>query len=216
MQAPFRVPARRRQHAMSLYADRVLPRLVAWAMRAPDFDAWRARLVPRAQGRVVEVGVGSGPNLRFYGPGVERVIGLDPSAELLRRAAAAHATAPVHLLRAAAEAMPLGDGSMDSAVMTWTLCSVADQRASLAEIRRVLRPGGTLLFVEHGLAPDARVAGWQKRLDPVWWRISCHLDTPVERLLAEAGFTLVERRAEYPGGGPKALAFMTEGVARRD
>lgn len=203
---------------MSLYAERILPRLVAWAMRAPDFDAYRARLVPRALGRVLEVGVGAGGNLPFYGPEAECVIGLDPSAELLRRAArvARHAPLPVQLLRAGAEAIPLRDGCIDSVVMTWTLCSVADQRASLAEIRRVLRPGGLLLFVEHGLAPDARVAAWQRRLDPLWWRISCHLDTPVERLLETAGFTLLDRCAAYPGAGPKALAFMTEGAARRD
>jgi ubiquinone/menaquinone biosynthesis C-methylase UbiE len=126
----------------------------------------------------------------------------------------ARASCPAHLLRAAAEAIPLRDASVNTVVMTWTLCSLRDAHAGLAEVRRVLRPGGELIFVEHGLAPDPAVARWQHRLDPLWARISCHLDNPVERLVAEASFTLVEHRAGYLRTGPRVLTFMTEGVAR--
>jgi ubiquinone/menaquinone biosynthesis C-methylase UbiE len=201
---------------VTAYREWLLPRLIAWVMRAPDLDGYRGRLVPRARGVVLDLGIGSGLNLPLYGPAVQRVIGLDPSADLLRRAgeAATEASCPVHLLRATAEAIPLRDGSVDTVVMTWTLCSLGDARAGLAEARRVLRPGGELVFVEHGLAPEPVVARWQHRLDPLWVRVSCHLDNPVERLIAEAGFEILEARSGYLGRGPKLLTFMTEGIAR--
>ena len=204
---------------MGLYARHVLPRLIAWAMRHPDLAVCRCRLVPLARGRVLEVGIGSGPNLPLYAgrPAVERVIGLDPSPALLARAAAAAATAacPVHLVQASADAIPLPDRSVDTLVMTWTLCSVPDARSALAELRRVLRPGGELLFVEHGLAPEPGVAAWQRRLDPLWTRLSCHLDLPVERLLRDAGFAPAALRTGYLGTGPRPLTFLYEGRARR-
>lgn len=201
---------------MGLYENRILPRLIDWAMRTGELAPYRARLVPRARGRVLELGLGSGLNLPLYRPQVERVIGLEPSAELLRRAGdlAVRAARPVHRLRATAEAIPLATASIDTVVMTWTLCSLRDARAGLREMRRVLRPDGQLLFVEHGLAPEPGVAAWQHRLDPLWWRVSCHLDNPVERLLAEAGFRFLELRSGYLGSGPKIVTFMTEGVAR--
>ena len=117
---------------------------------------------------MLEVGIGSGLNLPFYGSGVEAVIVLDPSAELLRRTATrmAYATVPFHRLQASAEAMPLADRSVDTVVMAWTLCSLADPRAGLGEMKRALRPRGELLFVEHGLAPEPAVAAWQRRLEP--------------------------------------------------
>ncbi|TCZ57306.1 class I SAM-dependent methyltransferase [Roseicella aquatilis] len=201
---------------MGLYADRILPRLIAWAMRTEELTPYRERLIPQARGLVLEVGVGSGLNLPLYGPQVERVVGLDPSAALLRRAAAlaARATCPIHLLRATAAAIPLAPASLDTVVMTWTLCSLPDARAGLREMRRVLRPDGQLLFVEHGLAPEPGIAAWQHRLDPLWWRVSCHLDNPVPQLLAEAGFGALELRSGYLGAGPKVVTYMTEGVAR--
>ncbi|MGE3481471.1 MAG: class I SAM-dependent methyltransferase [Gammaproteobacteria bacterium] len=201
---------------MTFYGRWILPQLTAWAMRTRELTPYRARLVPRARGCVLEVGVGSGLNLPWYGPHVERVIGIEPSGALLRRAAAlrARAACPVHLLAAVAEAIPLATASIDTAVMTWTLCSLGDARAGLREIRRVLRPDGSLLFVEHGLAPDPGIAAWQHRLDPLWWQVSCHLDNPVEQLLAEAGFSLAEHESGYLGTGPKFVTYMTEGLAR--
>jgi len=201
---------------VTFYQHRILPRLIAWAMRTEQLTPYRKRLVTRARGRVLEVGIGSGLNLPLYGPQVERVVGLEPSAALLNRAVplASRAACPVHLLRATAEAMPLAPASMDTVVMTWTLCSLGDASAGLREIRRVLRPDGRLLFVEHGLAPEPGIAAWQHRLDPLWWRVSCHLDNPVERLLAEAGFRFDELRSGYLGTGPRLVTYMTEGVAR--
>jgi len=201
---------------MSIYAEWILPRLIAWTMRTKELAPYRRRLIPRAAGRVLEVGAGSGLNFSLYGAAVEQVVALDPSLALLRRARveAAAAPRPVTLLRGTAEAIPLCDRSIDTVVMTWTLCSLRNPGAGLTEMRRVLRPGGMLIFVEHGLAPDPSIAAWQHRLDPFWARISCHLDTPVDRLVSEAGFALVEHRSGYLGTGPRVLTFMTEGVAR--
>ncbi|MFC3004136.1 class I SAM-dependent methyltransferase [Falsiroseomonas tokyonensis] len=144
------------------------------------------------------------------------VIGLDPSAELLRRATplVAHVAFPVHLVRATAEAIPLVEASVDTTVMAWTLCSLEDARAGLGEMRRVLRPNGELLFVEHGLAPDPETAAWQRRLNPLWTRISCYLNNPVDRMLRETGFDVVELRSGYLGKGPRPMTFMYEDRAR--
>jgi ubiquinone/menaquinone biosynthesis C-methylase UbiE len=201
---------------MGLYSERVLPWLTALTMRNRLLAPYRERLVPRARGRVLELGIGSGLNLPLYGPAVEIVIGLDPSAALLDRAAAmaARAGRPAFFVRASAEAIPLADASVDSIVMTWTLCSIPDAPRALTEMRRVLKPRGALLFVEHGLSTDAGVARWQHRLDPLWLRVSCHLDNPVEQMLNEAGFALEELETGYLGRGPKPLSFMYEGRAR--
>jgi ubiquinone/menaquinone biosynthesis C-methylase UbiE len=201
---------------MGLYKRLILPRLIAWGMRTGDLMPYRRRLVPRASGRVLEVGVGSGLNLPLYSPDVTCVIGLDPSPLLLRRATvlARETRCPVHLIQAAAEAIPLANQSVDTVVMTWTLCSVQNAQAGLRDIRRVLHPAGQLLFVEHGLAPEPRVAAWQHRLDPLWNRLSCHLDNPVERLLSEAGFETVELHSGHLDVGPKVLTFIYEGVAQ--
>lgn len=163
---------------MGTYERWILPRLIDWTMRAEDLASYRRRLVWPARGRVLEVGAGSGLNLPLYGPGVEVVIGLDTSAELLRRAA--------HL--AAAEAIPLAERSVDAIVMAWTLCSLGDARAGLGGTRRVLRPEGERLFVEHGLAPEPGATAWQRRLDPLWARDSCHFDNPVGDMLRVAEF----------------------------
>lgn len=203
---------------MGLYSERIHPWLTALTMRNRLLAPYRKRLVARARGRVLEVGVGSGLNLPLYGPAVEFVVALDPSPALLRRAAAMvrKAGRPVSLVRASAEAIPLADGSVDTIVMTWTLCSIPDATRALSEMRRVLKPGGALLFVEHGLAPDERVAAWQHRLDPLWVKVSCHLDNPVERLLRDSGFALHEVETGYLGRGPRPLTFMYEGRARPD
>lgn len=166
---------------MSFYSRRIFPGLVDWALRNEDATACRERIVPLARGRVMEIGIGSGLNLPFYGSEVDAVVGLDPSAELLAMAKE-RSDGPglsVFLIRAAAEAVPLADRSVDTVVMTWTLCSVSDAPKALGEARRVLRPDGRLLFVEHGLAPEAGIVRWQRRLDPLWTKISCHLDRPV-------------------------------------
>jgi SAM-dependent methyltransferase len=201
---------------MGIYRRSILPRLIDWTMRSRDLTEYRERLVSRARGLVLEIGIGSGLNLPYYSRAVERILGLDPSEELLARSVreGSRATTPLHLVQAAAEAVPMRNESVDTVVMTWTLCSMADARAGLAEIRRVLKPGGELLFVEHGLSPDANVAAWQHRLDPIWTRISCHLDNPVDRLLHGAGFEVSHLDADYLGRGPKIMTFMYEGRAK--
>jgi ubiquinone/menaquinone biosynthesis C-methylase UbiE len=200
---------------MTIYGDHILPRMIDWAMRGEDFDAYRKRLASKARGRVLEIGVGSGLNLPHYGPEVELVVGLDPSARLLDKAkrAAESAPRPAVFIRAAAEAVPLPDASIDSIMMTWTLCSVSDARASLAEMRRVLKPSGVLLFVEHGLSSEPDVARWQHRIDPLWTRISCHLDNPVGTLLRDAGFAIDHLDTGYMRTWPKTLTYMYEGRA---
>lgn len=200
---------------MGCYEQHVLPWLIHFAMGSRELSAYRARIVSGATGNVLEIGIGSGRNLPFYDGRVERVVGLDPSPRLLSiaRKAAGHARVPVDLIRGSAEAIPLPDRSVDTVVMTWTLCSIPDACQALSEMRRVLRPDGRLLFVEHGLAPDERVRQWQHRLDPLWTRISCHLDRPMDRLIRDAGFDIERLDEGYLRRGPKPITFMYEGTA---
>ena len=201
---------------MGLYSRWMLPRLIDWTMRNDELAAYRRRLIPFARGQVLEIGVGSGLNLPLYGPEVVSILGLDSSAELLRRAEqlTAQSHHPVHLIQASAEKIPIRDCAADTVVMTWTLCSILYPARALREISRVLRPGGELLFVEHGLAPEAEVENWQDKLNPLWTRISCHLNRPVDRLIRDAGLELVELETGYMRRAPKTLAFMYEGRAR--
>jgi ubiquinone/menaquinone biosynthesis C-methylase UbiE len=159
---------------MGLYQDWVVPSLIDLSMRNKRLRPYRERVAGAAEGRVLDVGIGSGLNLPFYGQRAREVLGLDPSPRLLARAqdAARHTQVPVHLLEGSAERIPLADRSMDTVVMTWTGCSIPDIRAALKEMRRVLNPGGRLLFVEHGRAPEPGVARWQERLDPLWVQVS--------------------------------------------
>jgi ubiquinone/menaquinone biosynthesis C-methylase UbiE len=166
---------------------------------------------------VLEVGIGSGLNLPLYGPSVRSVIGLDPSPELLRMARdrAAAAPVPVELLEGSAETVPLDDASIDTVVTTWTLCTIPDAPRALSELRRVLRPGGALLFVEHGRAPEPGVARWQDRLDPMWRRLAggCHLNRKIDDLISGAGFQIdALTNARLPG--PRTHTFLYEGRAR--
>ena len=145
-----------------------------------------------AHGLVLEIGVGSGLNLSLYGPAVGQVVGLDPSSELLRlsRSRVAHSRIPVSLVRASALHGPFADAAFDAVVMTWTLCSIPNPIAALIEMRRVRKPGGRLLFVEHGLSPEIRIARWQHRLTPYWKQVGggCHLDRKMDDLIRAAGF----------------------------
>jgi ubiquinone/menaquinone biosynthesis C-methylase UbiE len=201
---------------MSLYDRWILPRLLDLAMSQRQLGAYRAGLVSQAEGRVLEIGIGSVLNLPFYGPGVELILGLDPSEPLLstagRRARAAGRE--VGLMRASAAAIPLAEASVDSLVMTWTLCSIPHPLAALAEMRRVLRPGGKLLFVEHGLSPDPAVQRWQHRLTPLWRHIAggCHLDRKIDGLVRAAGFEIQGLLTDY-ARGPRPFTFMYEGRA---
>jgi ubiquinone/menaquinone biosynthesis C-methylase UbiE len=202
---------------MNFYQTWMLPRLVDFAMRNRAATRYRSLIVPKACGTVLEIGVGSGLNLPFYGAGVEHLYGLDPSAELLAMAAKkARAIAfPIDFIAHASEEIPLEDSSVDTVVMTWTLCSVADPAKALKELRRVIKSGGTLLFVEHGLAPEIRVQAWQQRLNPLWSKLTggCNLNRKMDHLIRSAGFDLAELKTEY-AEGPRPLTYMYSGQAQ--
>lgn len=189
-------------------------------MQAPQLVPYRERTVGGARGRVLEPGIGSGHNLRHYGSAVQAVVGVDPSERLLALARRApHAdTLHVELHRLEATGLPFPDASFDTVVMTWVLCSVPDAVAALGELRRVLRPGGHLHFVEHGLAPEPRVSAWQHRITPLWRHLAggCHLDRPIDVLLLAGGFRLERLERGYAPGpflASRLLAYMYEGVA---
>lgn len=187
-------------------------------MRQKKLAEYRPRVVTAAKGRVLEVGIGSGLNLPLYPESVEGVIGLDPSAALLMMSGKARKRSriPVTLMHGTAESIPLDDASVDTVVMTWTLCSIPDPRRALAEIRRVLKPDGELLFVEHGRAPDLPVRKWQDRLTPVWKKIGggCHLNRPIDELITVAGFAIDGLTVGYMKNAPRAFGYMYEGRAR--
>jgi ubiquinone/menaquinone biosynthesis C-methylase UbiE len=186
-------------------------------MSSEDLACVRRRVIRAASGAVLEIGVGSARNLSFYTGAVTRLLAVDPSPELLRKARsrAAGAPFPVELLEASAEGLDLPDRAVDTAVVTWSLCSIPDPGAALREVRRVLKPEGTLIFAEHGLSPDARVQIWQKRLNPVWRRVSggCSLTRKIDDLIREAGFSIGELRTQYLPG-PRPMTYTYEGFAR--
>jgi ubiquinone/menaquinone biosynthesis C-methylase UbiE len=199
---------------MGFYAHHVLPRMLDFTMRRKVLGPFRERLVGAAEGRVLEIGLGSGLNLPLYGGNVRSVIGLEPSPELLRLARRNAPAMPVELVEGSAEALPLEDRSVDTVVTTWTLCTIPDIARALAEARRVLRSGGSLLFVEHGRAPEPGIARWQDRLDPIWCRIAggCHLNRQIDALVREAGFR-IDRLQTFRLPGPRTHTFLYEGRA---
>jgi ubiquinone/menaquinone biosynthesis C-methylase UbiE len=202
---------------MGIWERRVLPHLIEKACRSSEIKEERGRIVPRATGRVLEVGVGSGLNLAFYEAGkVSEIVGVDPSAELLTKARerASDLTMPWTLLPGSAEALPCDAASFDTVVVTYTLCSVSSVAAALAEMARVLRPSGHVLFIEHGRAPDPDVVRWQRLITPFWRRVGggCHLDRDIRAELLSAGFALDDVAAHY-GESPRWLGFTVEGSA---
>jgi ubiquinone/menaquinone biosynthesis C-methylase UbiE len=196
---------------LGIYHRFVLPRLIDAAMRSKRLVPLRERQVAEARGRVLEIGIGSGHNLPFYRRDIAAVVGIDPSLELLTMARrhTAWLHFPVKLLHGPAEALPLEDRSVDSVVLTWTLCSVAEPGRVLAEARRVLQPGGALIFVEHGQAPEAGVRRWQDRLTPLWQKLAggCHLNRPIEGLIAQAGFQIADLETGYLVEGPRIATY---------
>ena len=195
----------------------MLPHLLHLAMRQDTFVAYRRRVVSSAHGLVLEVGAGSGLNIPFYTGASTHVVGLDPSTRLLAKARQLQraSASSVDLIAGSAESLPLEDESIDTVVTTWTLCSIPDVETALREVRRVLKPSGQLLFVEHGRALDERVRRWQDRLTPAWKRLAggCHLNRPIRQLVEDAGFEIERVDTAYMKG-PKPLTFMYEGRAR--
>jgi ubiquinone/menaquinone biosynthesis C-methylase UbiE len=202
---------------MGIYQSRIVPHLVKWAMRNQQLEPYRQRVASGAEGRVLEIGIGSGLNLSFYPQRVGEILGLEPSERLLQmtQEAARRSRLTVRLIEGSAEAIPIDRNSIDTVVMTWTLCSIPDAFGALSEMRRVLRPGGQLLFVEHGLAPEEKIRKWQNRLTPIWKRFTggCHLNRPVRELIERAGFEISHMDTGYMEG-PRPMTFIYQGRAR--
>ncbi len=204
--------------SMGIYAKYVLPRLIDVAMRNEETTRLRAAWIPHARGEVLEVGIGSGLNLPFYSREVQRVYGLDPSVELVRIAckrAAAGSMKVEFLSQSAEEPLPLAKAGMDTAVVTWTLCSIPNAASALQEMKRVLKPSGRLIFLEHGRAPDPGVVVWQDGLTPFWKRFTggCHLNRKIDELITEAGFQIADLRTFYLPG-PRPMSFTYQGFAQ--
>jgi SAM-dependent methyltransferase len=203
---------------MGFYDRYIGPRIVSGLCSLKDVSEQRQLVLPQARGVVLEVGFGSGLNLPYYDSAkVTRVIGVDPGEGFLALADGRlkDSTVPVELIRAPAEKIPLADNVADTAVLTFTLCSVDDPAQALREIRRVLKPNGTLLFCEHGKADDASVVKWQDRLNPIWNKLACgcNLNRDMAALLKDAGFSIDAIDKFYLPNAPKPIMFLCRGVA---
>jgi len=203
----------------SWYDRHVLPLLLDFACGLPPVARQRRAVIPRAHGRVLEVGIGTGLNLPFYERGrVQQLVGVDPALQMhaLARRRSARVGLPADLRAISADRLDVPDAHFDCVVCTYTLCSVPDPLAALAEMRRVLRPGGKLLIAEHGLAPDAAVARWQARIEPHWSRMAggCHLQRNVPRLLDQAGFEATLRTGYIAWPRSLSYNFWGEAIAR--
>jgi len=203
---------------VNIYEKYVLPRLINLVMQSKADTAERAKLIPQASGTVLEVGIGSALNVPFYDARVKRLCGVDPSRELwqLGRKRVRKAPFPVVFLAASGEQIPLEDMSVDTVVSTWTLCTIPDPVKALEEMRRILKTGGRLLFVEHGRSPDPGVLAWQNRLNRVWGRVAggCNLNRKIDDLVVQAGFRVREIERGY-ASGPKPFVYLYKGQAER-
>lgn len=202
---------------MNLYDQHVLPHLIDFACGMGAVMKTRAQIVPQAEGRVLEIGIGSGLNLSFYDPAkVSVIVGVDPSAAMqkLAQQRAAEISIPVEMIALELGQIQAADASFDSIVCTFTLCTIPDAMAALQEMRRVLKPGGKLLFSEHGLAPDLPVVRWQNRLTPLWKPFSggCHLNRDIPALIEAGGFSIGQLDSSYLKG-PRPMTWVSRGWA---
>ena len=203
----------------SWWERHMVPRLIGCACAQPQIMKARSRIVPQAEGDVLELGCGGGINMQFYNVArINSFAGLDPSPALLNASrAAAQAKGMTADIRAGiGEAMPFGDASFDNILVTFTLCSVNDQQQVLREMRRVLRPGGKVLFLEHGSAPDENVRKWQRRIEPIWSRIggNCHLTRAITGAYEGAGFKIFNGDKSYMPKTPRSFGWIEWGEAK--
>jgi ubiquinone/menaquinone biosynthesis C-methylase UbiE len=202
---------------LGVYAEHVVPRIMNVACGTKQSRPLRERVCAGLHGQVVEIGFGSGHNVPFYPDTVQRVAAIEPSHLSWRLAQdrVSASTVTVEQSGLDGQSLPFADNSFDAALSTWTLCTIPDPALALSELRRVLRPGGTLHFIEHGLAPDESVQRWQRRLEPLNKRLAggCHLTRPILDLLETAGFSVEQVEVFYEAGAPKSMAADSLGVA---
>lgn len=201
---------------MGLYSRYILPHLIDLAMRNKETARLRAALIPQAKGDVLEIGIGSGLNLPFYSAQVKHVLGVDPSLELQQMAQkrAERKMDVDFLIQSAEQELPVPDASIDTIVITWSLCSISESAEALRNMRRTLKADGKLLFIEHGRSRDRGVVAWQDRITPAWRRIAggCHLNRKIDELISAAGFRITGLDTFYTVG-PRPMTYTYQGIA---
>lgn len=204
---------------MSIYEEYFLPHFIHCTCGLKAIQSQRKKIVPYAEGRVLEIGMGSGLNIPFYDPAkVDLVWGLEPSRAMRKKARKNLNRAPfdVRWLDCPSEEIPLDDDSVDTVLLTYTLCTIPDWHGALHQMHRVLKPGGKLVFCEHGEAPDEAVRKWQQRVNPLWKKLSggCHLNRPIPAYIEDGGFTIQTLKSDYLPSAPKIAGFNYWGVAK--
>jgi ubiquinone/menaquinone biosynthesis C-methylase UbiE len=205
---------------LSFYDKYILPKFLNCACGTKPINYQRDKIVPLAKGIVLDIGIGSGLNIPFYNKSnIDHLYGLDPSEELLKIAKplAKKNELEIEFLQCGAEAIPLPDQSIDTVLITYTMCTIPDIKLSNSEIMRVLKPEGQLLFCEHGLAPDKNIAKWQRRINPIWSKIAggCNLNRDIPKLITSSGFKISNMEEMYLPSTPKFAGYNYWGVAKK-